>query len=37
MRVPSWLKVTAVTGSECAGSVFNVLPILHLAQCVVLR
>ena len=28
MRVPSWLNVTAVTGSECAGSVFNVLPAL---------
>ena len=36
MRVPSWLKITAVTGSECAGSVFNVLPILRLGQGLVL-
>lgn len=28
IRVPSWLKVTAVTGSECAGRVFKVLPAL---------
>lgn len=26
MSVPSWLKLTAVTGSECAGSTFIDLP-----------
>ena len=29
MRVPSWLNVTAVTGSECAGRVFRVFPTPH--------
>ena len=36
INVPSWLKVTAVTGSEWAGSVFNVLPVFRLAHSPVL-
>ncbi len=37
MSVPSWLKLTAVTGSECAGRTFNDFPVMRDGRLLVLQ